>query len=157
TPMNEMSLIAFPVKELFETKLKQFDLIIFDRVRKQGILPEPYLKNIADYAAAGGAFLDIGGAAYAGEGSLFPTGVGPALPTEPTGRVLDGAFRPVLTETGKRHPITAGLADDAAAGWGPWLQQVDTTLRRGVTLMTGAEGKPLFVLDHYHDGRVGQL
>ena len=36
TPLHELSLIPFPVRELFEVKLRDFDLIIFDRYRKRG-------------------------------------------------------------------------------------------------------------------------
>jgi hypothetical protein len=155
TPLNEMSLIAFPVRELFEVKLKQFDLIIFDRVKRQGILPEPYLQNIADYVRAGGAFLDVSGAGYAGVDSLFNTPLKPILPAEPTGRIIEQRFTPQLTELGQRHPITANLLPPQ--GVGNWWQQVDAKILRGMVLMNGAEGKPLFIMDHVGEGRVGQM
>ncbi|MBI1274152.1 MAG: hypothetical protein GC131_08755 [Alphaproteobacteria bacterium] len=163
TPMQEMSLIAFPVKELFELKLARFDLVIFDRVRKLGILPEEYLRNIATYVENGGAFLDIGGAGYAGDESLYGTPLGRVLPTRPTGAVTNRAFTPALTADGLRHPITAGLAGEAPEArppvpvGGPWLQQTDTELLRGIVLMQGDGGRPVFVLDHFGKGRVGQL
>ena len=43
TPINELSLIAFPIRELFELKLDQFDLVIFDRYRRRGILPPAWV------------------------------------------------------------------------------------------------------------------
>ena len=58
TPVRELSLIAFPYRELFEIKLHEFDLIIFDRYRRMGVLPSIYLRNIAEYVLAGGALLD---------------------------------------------------------------------------------------------------
>ena len=57
TPINELSLIAFPVADLFGRKIKDFDLIIFDRYAQQSILPYVYLENIAKYVRDGGALL----------------------------------------------------------------------------------------------------
>ena len=48
-PPSELSLIAFPTRELFLEKLDQFDLVIFDRYQRQSILPDAYLANVADY------------------------------------------------------------------------------------------------------------
>jgi hypothetical protein len=39
TPINELSLIAFPTRELFVEKIDEFDLIIFDRYQRRGVLP----------------------------------------------------------------------------------------------------------------------
>ena len=55
TPINELSLISFPTRELFEVKLEDFDLVIFDRYRRRGVLPPSYLRNIVDYIDEGGA------------------------------------------------------------------------------------------------------
>jgi hypothetical protein len=55
TPINELSLIAFPTRELFQQKINEFQLIIFDRYARQGVLPTAYFDNIARYVRAGGA------------------------------------------------------------------------------------------------------
>ena len=47
-PVDELSLIAFPTRELFLEKILDFDLIIFDRYKRRGILPAIYLDNVAD-------------------------------------------------------------------------------------------------------------
>ncbi len=52
-PVNELSLIAFPTRELFLEKINDFDLIIFDRYRRRGILPSAYLDNIRSYVEQG--------------------------------------------------------------------------------------------------------
>ena len=65
TPIRELSLIAFPIRELFEVKLDEFDLIIFDRYRQRGVLPRYYYENIADYVKKGGALLESTGPSYA--------------------------------------------------------------------------------------------
>jgi hypothetical protein len=57
TPINELSLIAFPTRELFQQKINEFQLIIFDRYARQGVLPIIYFDNIARYVREGGAVL----------------------------------------------------------------------------------------------------
>ena len=65
-PVNELSLIAFPTRELFLEKIDDFDLIVFDRYRRRGILPSAYLENIVNYVAEGGAVLVSNGTEYGG-------------------------------------------------------------------------------------------
>ena len=79
TPIKELSLIAFPTRELFVDKLDEFDLIIFDRYRRQGVLPMAYLANVADYVAKGGAVLIAAGPDYASAGGLYNTPLGDVL------------------------------------------------------------------------------
>src|SRR5260370_7100524 len=57
TPINELSLIAFPTREFFPPKTTQFNLIIFDRYARQGVLPIIYFDNIARYVRQRGAVL----------------------------------------------------------------------------------------------------
>ena len=45
-PVSELSLIAFPTRELFMEAVDEFDLIIFDRYQRRGILPMLYIDNI---------------------------------------------------------------------------------------------------------------
>eukprot|EP01036_Dinobryon_divergens_P043746 gene43746-58299_t len=73
TPINELSLIAFPTRELFQVKIKEFDLIIFDRYANQSILPLVYFDNIVRYVREGGALLIAAGPEYAGAQSLART------------------------------------------------------------------------------------
>ncbi|WP_029007547.1 membrane protein [Azospirillum halopraeferens] len=160
TPIRELSLIAFPIRELFEIKLDEFDLIIFDRYRRRGVLPQMYLENIARYVQEGGALLETSGQGYATPLSLFRTPLGEVLPAEPTGRTIGQPFRPVVTELGRRHPVTAGLPGDRADGepeWGRWFHQVEVQPAGGSVVMTGAEDRPLLILDRVGEGRVAQL
>jgi len=55
TPINELSLIAFPTRELFDEKIEEFDLIIFDRYQRRGVLPIAYYENVARFVENGGA------------------------------------------------------------------------------------------------------
>ena len=89
TPIRELSLISFPTRELFEVKLHEFDLVIFDRYRRRGVLPPIYLQNIVDYVLAGGALLEAVGPTFASPYSIYRTPLGAALPGEPTGEVIE--------------------------------------------------------------------
>jgi len=160
TPIRELSLIAFPIRELFEIKLDEFDLVIFDRYRRRGVLPQMYLDNIARYVEKGGALLESSGQGFASPLSLFRTPLGQVLPAEPTGQTLSLPFRPRLTELGRRHPVTAGLPGDRPDGepaWGRWFHQVDTLPTAGSVVMSGAEDRPLLILNRVGEGRVAQL
>jgi len=48
-PVSELSLIAFPVRQLFSEKIDEFDLIIFDRYKRRGMLSGRYLANVVQY------------------------------------------------------------------------------------------------------------
>ncbi len=159
TPIGELSLIAFPIRELFEVKLDEFDLIIFDRYQRRGVLPRTYLENIANYVENGGALLDAAGSSYAGAYTLYNSPLGRVFPAAPTGQVLEGGFRPEISEIGRRHPVTAGLPGGASEppAWGRWFRQVSSTVLNGSAVMTGLEGQPLLVLNRVGKGRVAQL
>ena len=159
TPVRELSLIAFPIRELFEVKLEDFDLIIFDRYRRRGVLPAIYLDNIARFVEAGGAVLEVAGPGFASALSLYQTPLGAILPGAPTGRVLERGFKPVVSEIGGRHPVTADLfgAAGARSRWGRWFRQIEVGAPRGTILMHGAEDRPLLIVDRVGEGRVAQL
>ena len=162
TPIRELSLIAFPTRELFEVKLHEFDLIIFDRYRRRGVLPSIYLDNIARYVENGGALLEAVGPTFATPLSLYRTPLGRVLPGEPTGHIFERGYRPGITELGERHPVTAELpgaprGEGREADWGRWFRQVDAEARDGVVVMRGVESRPLLILSRYGDGRVAQF
>ena len=159
TPINELSLIAFPTRELFQQKIDQFQLIIFDRYARQGVLPMIYFDNIARYVRDGGAVLVAAGPDYASPTSVWHTPLDAILPAEPTGEVTDQAFHPRLTELGERHPVTRGLegSDSNPPHWSQWFRIVDTQNTTGTAVMQGPDQKPLLVLAHQGEGRVALL
>lgn len=157
-PVSELSLIAFPTRELFVEKIDQFDLIIFDRYRIRGILPMSYLQNVADYVRGGGTVLVAAGPEFGAVDSLWRSPLADVLPVEPTARVIEEGFRPEITALGKRHPVTEGLEALApAGGWGRWFRMVDVTPKAGQVVMSGAGGRPLLVLNRVGEGRVAVL
>ncbi|HEY4345781.1 MAG TPA: hypothetical protein VGN05_15635 [Parvibaculum sp.] len=159
-PIDELSLIAFPTRELFVDKLHEFDLVIFDRYKRQSVvLPLEYLSNVVQYVEDGGAVLDAAGPAFASPFSLYRTPLAAILPAQPTGNVTVGGFRPHVTDTGHKHPVTADLpgGDVNPPQWGRWFRIIDSTVDRGEVVMDAPGGKPLVVLDHAGKGRVAQI
>ncbi len=167
TPINQLSLIAFPTRELFSEKINEFDLIIFDRYEHRGILQLLYYDNIARYVNDhGGALLIAAGDDYASAYSIYKTPLSPVLPAAPTGRVLEMPFKARVTAEGQKHPVTKDLPGWNAAqvadaspepSWGKWYRQAEVTPQRGRVVMSGAEDKPLLILDRKGKGRVALL
>ncbi|MCA3264757.1 MAG: hypothetical protein ING19_01705 [Azospirillum sp.] len=159
TPVNELSLIAFPIRELFEVKLSEFDLVIFDRYRRRDVLAQVYLDNIVRYVRGGGALLIAVGPNFSSPNSLFNSPLGQIMPGIPTGQTFEQAYLPGLSPVGRRHPVTSDLpgAEGGAPEWGRWFRHIDTEPRRGQVLMTGAADRPLLLLDRVGEGRVAQM
>ena len=157
TPINELSLIAFPTRELFQVKIKEFDLIIFDRYANQSILPLLYFENIVRYVRDGGALLVAAGPEYAGSQTLARTPLGQILPALPDGSVIDEAYRAQVSEPGRRHPVTRDLpgSEVSPPRWGEWLRMVGAQARAGgAPVMTGPGDRPLLMLAREQKGRV---
>lgn len=154
-PVDELSLIAFPTRELFLEKIEDFDLIIFDRYQRRGILPAVYLDNVARYVTKGGAVLVAAGPDFATADSIYRSPLSTVLPARPTARVLEQAFQPIVTDLGQRHPVTADLGD--VGEWGRWLRQIEVDEPQGHVVMSGLDDRPLLVLNRVGQGRVALL
>ena len=159
TPIDQLSLIAFPTSELFSDKISCFDLIVFDRYQHRDILQLLYYENIARYVERGGALLVAAGDDFAGQMSLSRTPLSVVLPAAPTGRMLEQSFKAKLSPDGLKHPVTRGLPGSEVTdpAWGRWFHQVEATPSRGRVLMSGAEDRPLLLLDRRARGRVALL
>jgi hypothetical protein len=159
TPINELSLIAFPTRELFQQKINEFHLIIFDRYARQGVLPVLYFDNIAKYVRDGGAVLVAAGPDYASPTSIWRTPLDVVLPAEPSGRTAEGPFIAQLTDLGKRHPVTRGLegSDSEPPHWSHFFRLVDARADKGTPVMKGPDEKPLLLLSREGEGRVALL
>src|ERR1700748_889814 len=146
TPINELSLIAFPTRELFQQKINEFQLIIFDRYARQGVLPIAYFDNIARYVRAGGAVLVSAGPDYASSTSIWRTPLDSVLPAEPVG-VTEKPFYASLSDVRHTHPVTRGLEGSASEPprWSRFFRTVDTRNSIGQPVLTGGGGKPLLL------------
>ncbi|MEO8554070.1 MAG: glutamine amidotransferase, partial [Kofleriaceae bacterium] len=124
-PNDEMSLIPFPTRELFEQQLPSFDVIILQNFEYLPYGIGDYLENIRSYVDGGGGLAMLGGAQSLTSGGYFGTPVAAALPIElygpfDSGPVLDtGKFQPQLTDAGALHPVTSlrYSSNDNLAAW----------------------------------------
>jgi len=159
TPISELSLIAFPTADLFGRKIREFDLIIFDRYSNQTVLPPVYFENIVRYVREGGALLIAAGPDYSGRDGLFYSPLGKIAPARPSGDIIERAFRAHVTDIGKKHPVTRGLpgADQNPPAWSEWYRQVNAESLRGAAVLSGADDKPLLLLSREEKGRVGLM
>jgi hypothetical protein len=160
TPINELSLIAFPTRQLFVDKISSFDLIIFDRYQdRPNVLPTIYYDYMAQYVENGGALLVAAGPEHATGNSIALTPLQSVLPAEPTGRMIEKPFYPRLSDQGRKHPVTRGLdgSDSEPPHWGRWFRSVDVEKPQGQTVMVGADNHPLLVLNRVGQGRVAML
>jgi len=159
TPINELSLIAFPTRELFQTKIKDFDLIIFDRYAQQGVLPQIYFDNIVRYVRAGGAVLVAAGTDFLDTGSLYNTPLEEILPGIPRGEATDAPYHARLTDPGKRHPVTRDLpgSQSEPPQWSRFFRVIDAQARSGTSLMAAPGDKPVLLVDRVGEGRVALL
>ena len=163
-PVYELSLIAFPTRELFMDKIDEFDLIIFDRYRRRGVLPTLYMENIVRYVEDGGALLVASGPSFAGAESLYRTPLADILPVAPTTEVIETPYVPMIAALGQRHPVTFGLEQfaprdmvDGVPGWGRWMRLVDTIPVSGQVVMEGVDQRPLLTMDRPGTGRIAAL
>src|SRR5690606_24096470 len=103
--------------------------------------------------------LDAAGPSFASPYSLYRTPLAVILPAQPTGDITLGGFRPEVTATGHKHPVTADLpgSADNPPKWGRWFRVIDSRVERGEVLMEAPGGRPLMVLDHAGKGRVAQV
>ncbi|AUG51687.1 hypothetical protein [Thalassospira marina] len=161
TPINELALIPFPIRDLFEVRLKQFDLVIFDRYQRRGVLPVQYLEKVVEYVQGGGAALVVAGPEYIAEDGLADTVLGQMMPLAATGRILEQGFVPQVNETGRMHPVTSAIAGPRqnTQKWGKWYRQLETrqTNNQAMTVMTGIDDLPLLTLSRVREGRAAIL
>jgi hypothetical protein len=161
TPIDELSLIVFPTRELFVEKLNTFDLIILDRYSERGILPLAYFDNIANYVRGGGALLVSSGPEFTQGMSIYHTPLASLLPAQPTGDIVAQPFKPMVTAQGMANPVTRDLpganTGTAPPTWGSWLRLLGSTTVSGETLMSGPDNKPLLVIDQQGKGRVAEI
>jgi uncharacterized membrane protein len=147
---DEMSLIPFPTRELFEQQLPSFDVIVMQNFEYLPYGLGDYLENIRSYVEGGGGLAMLGGAQSFTSGGYYGTPVAAALPVElygpfDSGPILDfQKFSPVLTAAGQQHPVTSlrYSGPDNLAAWKalPPLE--------GVNLVAGAKPDATVLATH---------
>lgn len=161
---NELSLIPFPIDEIFVEELKNFDVLILDDFSHRTYFNPLYFENIRDFVRDGGGLAMTGGARAFDRGGYGETALAQVLPVKLDGR---GAFRTgvaaraALTPAGKAHPLTRVLADPAAneEAWRalpPLTTLNEVAQANGEVLLSARAGgrqAPLLTVGRYHQGR----
>ncbi|HXG53306.1 MAG TPA: glutamine amidotransferase [candidate division Zixibacteria bacterium] len=164
-PDSQLSLIPFPIDDIFLEELKNFDVVILDDFSHRAYFNPVYLEKLRDFVRDGGGLAVFGGARAFDSGGYGESALKEVLPVE-----LDGkgtyrgrtSVRAVLTPAGKAHPITR-LVADARANEETWsrLPQLTAFNRvqraRGETLLAlsgdGSDGQPLLTVGRFGQGR----
>ena len=164
---RELSLIPFPVEEIFDQKLHTFDVVIFQNFGyvDRNIPIEQYERNLEEYVREGGAFAMLGGDLAFGNGrDIFPQ-LMKAMPVEASGTPPDEApFQARLTPEGARHPVTAiaqAAGESNAAAWAalPAIPGANLTRAKpGATVLLdhplqNVDGRPAPLLALWEYGR----
>lgn len=159
TPVQELALIPFPTRELFQDKIRDFDLIVFDRYRRRGLLSALYFDNIARWVEDGGALLVAAEPDISDPNGVFDTALADVLPATPRAGSDVGAFRPQPTTLGRRHPVTSDLvAPGEQAKWGRWYRRARADAATdAVNVLAGPDDGALLLLAERGKGRVGLL
>lgn len=154
---DELSLIPFPIRELFTEELPKFDLVIFDNFDYRPYTPWDFrntlILNLRQYIeeSGGGFLLLLGDLMISGQELLYSNSpIGPLLP------ILNyGSWRSSLTPF---KPSTQ---------WGKWFQLqgmrpllVDEywdaqTVSTGRVVVDQEGGAPLVIVQRVQKGRVG--
>jgi uncharacterized membrane protein len=120
---RELSLIPFPMEEIFDTKLDTFDVVIFQNFgyTDQSLSIAQYERNLERYVHNGGALVMIGGDSVLGEGRASMPTLYETLPVEGAGPANPEPFKARLTPEGMRHPVTA-MASGGASTEAAWTE-----------------------------------
>jgi uncharacterized membrane protein len=118
-PQEELSLIPFPVAEIFGEQLRTFDVVFFVNFAYgpyRALDIERHLPGLRDWVRQGGGFAMLGGDQSFGEGAYGTTPLAEVLPVDALEGlgVAEEATRPRLTPDGRRHPVTALATGEGA-------------------------------------------
>jgi uncharacterized membrane protein len=165
-PENQLSLIPFPIDDIFLEELKNFDVVIFDDFSHRAYFNPVYLERVRDFVRDGGGLAMLGGSRAFDNGGYADSALREVLPVELDGKggfQSRGEVHAALTAAGKAHPITRLLPDPKGneETWSkmPALTGINQVRSvRGETLLTasanGAQaGAPLLAIGRYGKGR----
>ena len=160
-PEDQLSLIPFPIDDIFIEELKNFDVVFFDDFSHRAYFNPVYLEKVRDFVRDGGGLAMIGGSRSFDSGGYADSALRDVLPVELDGK---GAYRtqesvrPVLTAAGKVHPITR-LLPDPRSNEEAWQKMPPLTSMnqvhgaRGETLLSAGGSGPLLTIGRFGKGR----
>ncbi len=165
-PDNQLSLIPFPIDDIFLEELKNFDVVFLDDFSHRAYFNPVYLDRVRDFVRDGGGLAILGGTRAFDSGGYGESALKEVLPVELDGKgnyQSQGAVRPVLSASGRAHPVTRLLADPRAneEAWAKMppltgINQVRSA--RGETLVSAGGdgaggGAPLLTIGRFGKGR----
>ncbi len=165
-PDNQLSLIPFPIDEIFLEELKNFDVLFFDDFSNRSYFNMLYLEKVRGFVREGGGFAMLGGTRSFDSGGYGESPLREVLPVELNGKgnyQSETRLSAMPTVTGKAHPIIRLLPDPRAneEAWKkmPPLTSLNQVLRaKGETLLLAAPdgaagGSPLLTVGRFGKGR----
>jgi uncharacterized membrane protein len=165
-PDSRLSLIPFPIDDIFLEELKNFDVVFFDDFSHRAYFNPVYLDKVKDFVRDGGGLAMLGGVRSFDSGGYGESALKEVLPVEMDGKGTyrnDSSVPPALTASGKAHPITRLFPDPRAneSAWAkiPPLTSVNQVrAARGQTLLVAggdgtAKGSPLLTIGRFGKGR----
>lgn len=165
-PDTQLSLIPFPIDDIFLEELKNFDVIVLDDFSYRAYFNPLYLEQVRDFVRNGGGLAVFGGPRSFDNGGYSESALKEVLPVNLDGKGsyrTHGRVRPVLTAAGKAHPVTRLLPDprsneEAWAKMPPLTSLNWVRSARGETLLRAADGgggtgSPLLTVGRFGKGR----
>jgi uncharacterized membrane protein len=165
-PDSRLSLIPFPIDDLFLDELKNFDVVVLDDFSHRSYFNPMYLERVRDFVRDGGGLAMFGGVRAFDSGGYGESALKEALPVELDGKGSyqnGSSLRPALTAAGKAHPVTRLLPNSRSneETWGkmpPLTGYNQVRAARGETLVTGSgDGTggalPLLTVGRFGKGR----
>lgn len=144
-PQSDLSLIPFPVQEIFGEQLRTFDAVLFVNFAYapyRGLDIERFLPNLRDYVRNGGGLAMVGGEQSFGDARYGATPLAEVLPVAPIDgtTMYEGDVRPRLTADGRRHPLASLAPGDAQneAAWATLPPATSVNLTRVLPPGSGA-------------------
>jgi uncharacterized membrane protein len=165
-PDSRLSLIPFPIDDLFLDELKNFDVVVLDDFSHRSYFNPVYLERVRDFVRDGGGLAMFGGVRGFDSGGYGESALKEALPVELDGKGTyqnGSSVRAALTAAGKAHPVTR-LLPDPRSNEETWSKMPPLTgynqvrASRGETLVTasgdGTGGAlPLLTVGRFGKGR----
>lgn len=109
---HELSLIPFPVDELFSDHLDSFDAVILQDIHAGRYRLDRHFRSIENYVLKGGGLILVGGPTGFSSGGYADSPVANVLPVhlDSSGELISRkAFTPIYTESGRAAPVLGPL------------------------------------------------
>jgi uncharacterized membrane protein len=159
-PIQEQSLIPFPVDTLFGKELKNFDLLIFDDFPPNLYLRPNHLDSVREFVKDGGSFAVIGGPFFSEAARYGSPPLEEILPVRLRKKenYRRGAPTSVkVSRPGLNHPITDFSRNEPLWQHIPPLDGINLLEPKSsaTVLLEGADGsQPVLIAGTYGKGRV---